>query len=437
MTAFFIFFKQYLHKRVFEYYIRLKITTPMALQDTIKQLNEEIAIGGPALEKPGETKQIAPANQQTPPAPVPTPPAPAPEAAPSKTETPAQPAATKTIPKDPPFVKQVQQPTEKETPPATPAQPAAGTPAAPTPDEVPDEKFYSRLSALTDGSVKSEKEFGQFVERFNELGDIVAKGVKPVFKNERAQLVHSLLSENEGLEPQAAMRVLRAISFKPEGKSEKDILFAAYLMDPKNSDLNELDAQKYFDAEYTKKYADKENDLALQREHALAVRNATSDIAKIQNDFKAVEAPAHEANKETLDRITKAADGFGGIRLSFTDNPQETDFLNIPLEDSQEIEAIKADILDPNRAYNDLISQFDYKTEQGYQDLIRETWERKNHRMIRQVSWEDGFKKGQLAKVNEAANASNPKRIEQVGAPPAPQKESFMDAWGNAQKKSA
>ena len=388
------------------------------LQDTIKSFNDNA--GTPATSETPPTSTPAPAEPKTP-----------------QITPPAQTQST-TLPKTPP---EPVVPPGKETPPATPpvAQPAAGTPPAtpPAPEQIPDEKFYGRLSELTDGTIKTEQEFGKLIDRYNELEETVAKGVQPVFKNERAKLVHSLLSENEGLEPQAAMRILRAISFKPEGKSEKDILFAAYLMDPKNSDLSELDAQKYFDAEYTKKYENKENDLALQREHVLAVKNATADIAKIQSDFTAVEAPAQQANKETMDRISKAVDGFGGVRLSFTDNPQETDFLNIALEDPQELEAIKAKILDPNSAYNEFVSQFDYKTEQGFQDLVRETWERDHHVEIRQKAYEKGVKVGELKMINQAANASDPKRIDQVGTPAAPGTKTMFDAWADAQNKKS
>jgi len=42
-------------------------------------------------------------------------------------------------------------------------------------------------------------------------------------------------------------------------------------------------------------------------------------------------------------------------------------------------------------------------------------------------------KLGELAKINEARNASDPKRIDQA-QPAGPGKQSIYEAWGNAQK---
>jgi hypothetical protein len=390
-----------------------------------------------------DPSKAPPTPQTPPPTPSPTPPA-----TPPGNETPPEtpPAQqVKTIPPDPSFVRkpneQATPPAATVTPPTTPSKP--GEPVVPVtpsvaPEIIPDEKFYGHLSTLTDGTIKSEQDFGKFVERYNELEETVAKGIQPVFKNERAKLVHSILSENEGMEPQALMRIARALSFSTEGKSPKDILFQQYLMDPKNSDLTELTAQEFFNAEYDAKYSDMDSNLVRKREHDQAVKLATAEVSKFQNDLKVAEAPAQQVNTELIGNITKAVDGFGGVKLAFTDNPQEADFLTVPLDNPQELAVLQDKILNPDKAYNEFISQFDVRTEQGRLDLIRETWERENHKVLRERAFEHGQKTERLKMVNQAANASTPKDVSQTGNPAAPAAAgNLWDAWADAQNKKS
>lgn len=181
----------------------------MALQDIIEQMNsggaEAPVETHPAGQIPEPQKQPTPAAATTQPTVTP----PVPPTPPTPTETiPAQPQKNTTVPAEP----------NNATPPATPNEDL----------DIPTEKVYGYLSKVTGGTIKSEEEFAGMINHYNELLEQAEQGFQPKFKDERAKLVYQILAENEGREPEAAMRTLRAISFNPEGKSAKDVLFEAY-----------------------------------------------------------------------------------------------------------------------------------------------------------------------------------------------------------------
>lgn len=410
----------------------------MSLADTLKDLNEN---GGqtPAAATPPAAPQtpITPAAS-TPVAPVIPPATPAAPAA----QVPPTPAIPKpatpvgTIPKDPPFVKQ---PPAQAAAPVTPA-PGATPPAtdvvpqAQTPQEISDDVFHAHLSKLTGGSVKSVSEITALVERYSQLEEQAKKGFEPKYKNERAKVVHQVLDKYVGQEAEAGMRILRAMNFKPEGKSEKDFLFEAYLLDPKNSDLPPLDAQRYFEAEYDAKYSDVENNLLQQRDKVQAVRAAKEAIASIQKDFVVADQQPAQISQEVESAIKGALENFGGVRLAFSDNPAENELMSIPVDDPQVLAAIQEEITSPDKAYNEFVSQFDFSTEEGYQELVREIYQRNNHREIAQQAFAHGAKLERIKVLNELRNASTPQDISNVGTPPPAAKQSFLGTWEGAQK---
>lgn len=399
----------------------------MALQDLITEMNEakgEARADAPPQTPPPTVPQTPPAaKDDTPPAPPKAPETKAPETPPAQPK--AQPAQT--IPKDPPFVKQPKEtpPTQEGTPPATLGAPVL----EPGPDV-----FSTRLSELTAGKVKNDKDLTRFLERQAQLEVEAEKGFQPKFKDERAKLVHQLITENPGKEPEALMRTLRAISFNQEGKTAKDVLFEGYLLDPKNSDLTPLRAQELFEIEYAEKYDDIENNPLKKRELELAVRASNEAINKIQSDFKAPEAKAEEINKEVVSAVSAAVQNFGGVRLSFTDNPQETDYLNVAIENPQELQAIQNEILNPAQAYNEFLAEFgDFKTKEDYDKLTREVYERRNHRQLRMEAFKHGAKLERIKVINEMRNASNPRDVSHAGTPAPAGKTSFLQAWENAE----
>ncbi len=395
---------------------------PMSLADTIKSMNEG---GG----------QQAPPADVTPAAQTPTPtPTPAPAATPvAQTTTPAQPAATPTpqaatIPKDPPFVKQ---PHAQAVVPGTPA-PGAQPPASAS-QEISDEIFNTHLSKLTGGNFKKLDEITSLVERYEQLEEQAKKGYEPKFKDERAKVAYQILTQNAGAEPEAAMRTLRALNFKPEGKSDKDFLFEAYLLDLNNSDLTPLDAQRYFEADYEERYSNIEHNLLQQRAQAQAVRTAKEAISAIQSSFAVADQQPAQISKEVEGAIKGALDNFGGIKMAFTDNPSENDFLTIPVDDPEVMSAIHEEITSPDKAYNDFISQFDFSTQQGYDDLAKTLYMRNNVELVAQKAFEKGAALERVKVLNELSNASNPKDISQVAAPAVGGKQSFLQAWEGAQ----
>jgi hypothetical protein len=390
-------------KKTFHSQRQITYNPQMALQDIIQQMNS----GGP--EAPVET----------PPEPVQTPAAVVPPVEPAKpVETPTEPVAAN--------------PLDNTTAPAEPSNVAQ--PATPDADlDIPTEKFYGHLSKMTGGTIKSEEEFAGLINHYNELLEQAEQGFQPKFKDERAKLVYQILAENEGREPEAAMRTLRAINFNPEGKSVKDVLFEAYLLDPRNADLGPIEAQRYFEAEYDEKYSDVEGNPIKERQQALAVRDAKEAISKIKDNFKATDEPVRVISEEVEGAISSAVDKFGGIKLAFTDNPQESDYFTMTVE-QQELQALKQDALNPQEWWANFLGGFETDKGFDYPSFIREFHEMRNHHKKAELAHKNGFKLGQLAKINEARNASDPKNIDQAQPAVASGKQSLYDVWANAGK---
>lgn len=233
------------------------------------------------------------------------------------------------------------------------------------------------------------------------------------------------------------MRVLRAASFKPEGKTPKDVLFEAYLLDPNNSDLSPLTAQEYFEAEYDEKYRDVDTNLIAKRKLEVDTKLANEQIQKIQSEFKATDEVPQQISREVESAVAEAIDTFGGVSLSFSDNPQENELLNVALDDPQELQAIREEILNPNEAYNEFLSQFDFKSPQGWQDLTRELYERRNHKEIRQRAFEHGRALERISMAKELRNSSEPGRIENTGNAPAGTQKGFFETWAEAEQRKA
>lgn len=393
--------------------------------------------------------------QATPPnpaAPVDTPPASpaAPAAGTPPATPPAEPVVKKEdekyIPPDPQFVrKPTAEPATPTTPPAAAvpgAEPTApGTPPATEP--VADAAFYTRLSELTGGELKDENSFIGVLQHYNELLDEKQKGFEPQFESERAKWAYNLLKANPGKELETAQRQVHALSLtdKMDKMAPKELLFQAYLLDPLNSDLQADEARQYFEDDYAKRFADIENDLSQKRLHAVEVRKAKDQISAIQSEYKAVEAVPQKISQEVEESIGRVVGDFGGIRLSFTENPAETDYLNVAVTDPNELTRLQNNALYPEQAHKAFLDQF--RGDNGafdWQGYVRETWERENHQMLRKQAFDHGKKLGLLEKVNKDRNASTPADIAQNrNPPPAPQTnqpKSILEAWGNAQKAS-
>lgn len=396
-------------------------------------MNEE---GGAALRGETPPAQAAPAQPTPSPAPAAQPITPEPKV--PAAQTPPSPAHKQADPiKDPSFVKQTTPAPAAATP--TPAPGAATPQAAATPASavVPDDVFVNRLSELTGGAVKDPKDLGRIIVEHQQLREQAQKGFEPKFRDERAKWAHQIISQNPGQEPEALMRTLRAVSFKPEGKTAKDVLFEAYLIDPKNSDLSQLKAQEYFETKYERDYKDIETDPLVKRQQELDVRNAQQSIEKIQSEFKATEAAPQQIDKNVENAIKSVVDGFGGVKISFSDNPKEDEFLSIAIEDPKELEAIQSEILDPNTAYDNFLSQFNTPQGFDYEGMTREVYERNHHKEIRQKAYETGRAHERLKMANELRNSSQPKDVAQVATPAAAPKKGFYDTWADAQRKSA
>ncbi len=374
------------------------------------------------LEEIGSGQMVDTPPVTPPPAPVEPPKTPEAQSQVLPKDTESQQPGSEVLPKTP-----IEQPTNngEQTPTPTPA----------TGDEVSDEVVYSRLSKLTDNAIKSEQDLVGIINHYNELLEQSEKGFEPKFPNERAKWAYQVLTQNAGDEPATAMRTLRALNFDPKGKDPKEILFEAFLQDPNNSDLGPLEAQKYFDAEYESKYDDVQGNLIKERQLALEVKNATNSLQKIKDEFGATEQAPAKISEEVENSIGQSVEDFGGVRMAFSDNPQESEYLNMPVEDPKELEQLKQDALNPQEWWNSFLTQFETDKGFDYKNFIREFHEMRNHQKKAQLAYDHGFKLGQLAKIKEARNASDPKDISKTGAPAGqPQVKSVLDAWANAQK---
>lgn len=376
--------------------------------------------------------------------PEPAPAAATPEPAKPASATPAPPPETKKEEEykvqDPAFVKRVEEPV-KET---QTAEPAPGEPAKPatTPEPDPtvenDEIVFNRLSEMTNGALKSEEDLLGHFNDYNALLEEKEKGFEPVFKDERAKMAYQLLANSPGTELETAERTIRALRLDIGKLEPKEALFNAYLLDPKNSDLTPLQAREYFEAEYDEKYPDLENPL-IKRKHEVDAREAKQAINKIQTDFKAPETQAQEVSQDVIDSIGQTVENFGGIKMAFTDNPQESDYLTIPIKDEGELHQLHENALHPNEWLNKHMNQF--LGDNGrfdYQGYIQDFYEMVNHKAIRQQAHDHGLKLGKLQKINEDRNQQTPQEIANLGkSAPAPveKPKSFMEAWESAERQ--
>lgn len=315
---------------------------------------------------------------------------------------------------------------ENVTPPAT-QEPA---PAA------DDAIVYNRLSELTEGTIKSEEDLVGLISQYNELVEQAEAGFEPKFTDERMKWAYQLLTQNPESALETAERTIHALRLKEVDKMEpRDALFNAFLLDPKNYDLTQSQAAEYFAAEFEEKYKDLENNPLMKRKLDVDAREARQAIQKIQSEFKATEAQPQQVSQDVIESVSKTVENFGGVKIAFTENPKEDDFLTIPVENEEQIKALQENALRPDQWLNNLLNQFQTKNGFDYEGYIRERFEMENHKMIRQMAFQEGLKKGRLEKINEDRNASTKEDIAKIssGAPPAVKQEgSFYSEWGKA-----
>jgi hypothetical protein len=109
----------------------------------------------------------------------------------------------------------------------------------------------------------------------------------------------------------------------------------------------------------------------------------------------------------------------------------------MPIEDPQELQALKQDALNPQEWWQNFLTGFETDKGFDYKNFIREFHEMRNHQKKAQLAYDHGFKLGQLAHINEARNASNPKDISRAGSPGVGNAgpKSVLDAWAQAESK--
>lgn len=405
--------------------------SPGSIQDIIRDMNQsqglEKSTPPPASPDPTPaqpTKPNTPSAQKT------DEPNPKPEPKPSDTAT------SKSLgPKDPAFV--------RSTDDTSQAPPTEGATATDTKDADPaeDVKIFTRLSDLTGGAIKSEQDFRETIEHYNQLIAEAEEGYKPKFKNEAQRLAFDLLSNvPEGQEMETARRTLHTLSLDVTKLSDKDKLFEAYLLDPNNGDLTREQAWEYFDLDFEKRFANASDDKLVERELRIQARKAEETISRTQKDFMAARESAEVPegpNDEVVSAVSKAVKGFGGLELAFSENASEDDMLRIPVEDPQELQQLQEYASDPRKWWNELLKEFSTKDGFDYEGFTREIYELKNHRKIKSMIYNHGYERGkatQLAKDRNSSSMNKDAALNRGRVPSAPTKEpaSFAEAFGQA-----
>lgn len=413
---------------------------PSSVQDIIRDLNENQGLekstppptpASAALEPPQPAKP-SPAAGQSNAAPPGNPPTPTDD---SDSTNPSGTATSKSLPpKDPAFVRGNADQTQ---PASTEAGKAPENGASPAEDHV----VFNRLSEMTSGAIKSEKDFRAMVDRYNELVEEAEKGFQPKFRNERHKLAYDLLANvPEGREIEEARRTLHTLSLDVDKLSPKEKLFEAYLLDPDNADLTRERAWEYFELDYDRRFADAETDKLVERALEKEVRKATETIAKVQKDFLAARESAEVPegpSDEVVSAVQRAVKGFGGLEMAFSDDASDEDVLRIPEDDPAELQRLQEYAMDPGKWWNHIIEQF--QTDKGfdYEGFTRELYELANHRKIKALIYNHGFERGkalQIAKDRNSSSLNKDAALNHGRVPAAPSKEasSFQEAFAKA-----
>jgi hypothetical protein len=297
---------------------------------------------------------------------------------------------------------------------------------------------------MTGGAIKSEQDFRETIEHYNELLTESEEGYKPKFINEAHRLAFDLLANvPEGQEMETARKTMHTLSLDLSKLSGKELLFEAYFMDPDNSDLTREQAWKYFDPDYEKRFANADDDPLVERELQKAQRKAKETIDKAQKDFAAARQSAdvpEGPSDEVVSAVDKAVKGFGGLEMAFSEDASEDDLLRIPVEDPEELQRLQEYASDPRKWWGDLLKDFSTKDGFDYNGFTREIYELANHRKIKTMIYNHGLERGKaihLAKDRNSSSLNKDSALNRGRVPSAPAKEpasfeaAFEQALGN------
>lgn len=230
-------------------------------------------------------------------------------------------------------------------------------------EEAPAEQptIEEMLSQHSDGRVKNVETLKALLAEVEEL----KKPKEPVWKNDRQKLVYEYATRFEGNEVQAMQRYLDVQSIDVEKLSAKETLFQEFRLNPENADLTSEEARKIFDLDYKNRYEamedeEDENSILIKRQHDKEVRKAKDSLVKMKEEFtKAGEQtpePEKEPegpSKEVVESVEKAMRDFKGVDFRFDKDDEP---FSLKLE-KNELEAIKNDILDPTKMFNEALSK--------------------------------------------------------------------------------
>jgi hypothetical protein len=352
-----------------------------------------------------------------------------------KTHAPSTTSTSKTVTRDPDWANR-----DKDK------QPDASTPKVETdanPNKAESPEAFSRLSELTDGAIKSEKDFTSFVSHYNELVKQAEEGFQPKFRNETHKLAFDILANvPAGQELDKARTTLHTLSLDVSKLAGKDLLFESFLLDPDNSDLTREKAWEYFEAAFEKRFGDASENKLTERELQKEERKAKESILNSQKSFldataKSTEEP--KVDETVLKSVERAVDQFGGLEIAFSENAQDNEFLRIKVDSNEELQQLREYSLNPQLWWKDLVNEFTGEKGFDYNGFVRELYELKNHHKIKRMAFNHGLEQGKLGLLNKTRNSTTAaeKTLENSRVPSAGKKEagSFVEAWEGALNK--
>lgn len=295
------------------------------------------------------------------------------------------------------------------------------------------------LEEVTGGRLKSPSEITNLIQENENLKAQLKQKPQLEFPSEAHKKIYEFATRPEvtGNELGAARQYLHLQSLDLKVLSPKEKQFEAFVLE--RPDLSREKANQIFDATYTKKFSEMENDLVLTDEHDVKTREAEAKILKYQKEFQdgtknAQSAAQPEINVQELEQNVNAAlADFDGLEMQFGDSPDEV--VQLPMS-AEEVSEFKEILMNPVKLLDYVVqnSMIDGKFDMGtYQWNM---YKLKNVDRAIEQAYMAGQQNGQLKLVAERKNTTVARGTTTGGATGAPKK-SFVQTFGDAVKSDA
>lgn len=321
------------------------------------------------------------------------------------------------------------------------------------PTEIDEGVIFNKLSEITGGIIKTKDDLTNTLSQYQ---DAVTKLNQPrelQFPNERAKELYELAVNQDNLDGAQASfyKELQIMSIDSDKINEKEALYQAFLMDPKNQTIPEDQRRKFFDVKYKKTWMGLEEESEDYEEtkimYDVEVAQARAAIKEAQNQFvskrKIVqESPVSEEQQKEIDAINGAIDNFWGtttgIDFDFNsddDNPDEDKIFKQSFEPEKK-ELYRRMAKTPNLLIQEKMNQFidnegNFDAE-GWNNWIYLAFNVEN--MLKKMQ-DFGYNLSGAKTAQKIHNATVINRNVSQSGVFNPEPKSLQEAWGNAIKK--